>query len=51
MFMVLAGLHLPSLIPLVSTTPADKHLLASHTAHELNGSHNTWRWIILGNRQ
>jgi hypothetical protein len=47
MFMVLAGPHLPSLIPRVSTTPADKHMLARHTPHKLNGSHNAWHRMIV----
>jgi hypothetical protein len=49
--MVLASPHLPSLIPLVSTTPANKHMLASRTPHKLNGSYEAWHRIIVSNRQ
>jgi hypothetical protein len=43
---VLAGLHLPSLVALVSTTPADEYMLASHTPDKLNGSNKARHRII-----
>jgi hypothetical protein len=49
--MILACPHLPSFIPLVSTTPADKHMLAHHTPHELNGGHDARHWLIVSYRQ
>jgi hypothetical protein len=48
---VLAGFHLSIFIPLVRTTPTYEHLPASRSLNELDGSHNAWRRIILGNRQ
>jgi hypothetical protein len=50
-FTVLVGLHLPSFISLVSTTPAYEHMPTSRTLNKLDGSHNAWRRIFLGNRQ
>jgi hypothetical protein len=44
--MVLAGPDLPSLVPLASTAPADKHMLARHTPHKLNGSHKARNRIM-----
>jgi hypothetical protein len=45
-FMVLAGPHLPSLKALVSTTPANKYVLAGHPPHKLNCSHKARHRII-----
>jgi len=51
LYIVLAGLHLPSFIPLVSTMPADKHLFASHTPHKPNCSNKARHRIIFSKRQ
>jgi hypothetical protein len=49
-FTVLASLHLPSFISLVSTAPADEYMLTSFTTHKLNGSHKAGRRIMIGRR-
>jgi hypothetical protein len=46
-----AGLHLPCLIALLSTAPADEYMLICFTPHKLNCSRKAWRRIILGRRQ
>lgn len=48
---VLAGFQLPSLMSLVRTAPAYKHLLAGHTLHELDCSNKARHQIILRNCQ
>jgi len=51
LYIVLAGPHLPSLIPLASTTPAFEHRLTNGTPHKLNGSHKARHRIFIGDRQ
>src|SRR2546429_4470159 len=48
---VLAGPHLPSFIPLVSTAPAYEYMLASHTPHELDSSHKARYRMMFCNYQ
>jgi len=38
----LAGFPLPSFKALVSTMPANEHMLAGGTLYKLNGSYKTW---------
>jgi hypothetical protein len=50
-FMVLADPHLPSLVPLASTTPAFEHRLANGTPHKLNGSDKARHRLIIRTHQ